>query len=50
MTEAESAADSRESYTAAIAAMRLRLVVSGDVFPRDDEPVCIITLLAVGGA
>jgi hypothetical protein len=50
MTDAESAADSLASYTVALKAMRLRLVVSGDVLPLPDEPIDLMTLRAIGGA
>ncbi len=35
------------SYTYLIALQRLRLVVSGDVLPREDEPVWLMGLLAI---
>ena len=38
------AANSRDCYTAALAAIRLRLVRDGDVFPREDEPVDLVVL------
>lgn len=44
MTEAESMADSRDSYTEACRAERMRLVVKGEVLPREAEPICIVTL------
>lgn len=43
----DAAANSRDCYTAAIAAIRLRLVRDGEVMPREDEPVDIITLWAM---
>lgn len=38
------AANSRECYEVAIAAIRLRLVRDGDVVPREDEPVDLSVL------
>jgi hypothetical protein len=49
MTEAESAQDSIESYAFALAALRLRLIVRGDIFPRPDEPIDLMTLRALDG-
>lgn len=49
MTELDLARDSRDSYSAAIAALRMRAVVSGDAPPRPDEPLDIVLLAALAG-
>ena len=43
----DAAANSAGCYADAIAAIRLRLVRDGDVVPREDEPVDLITLWAM---
>lgn len=43
----DAAANSRECYEYAIAAIRMRLVRDLDVYPREDEPVEIMTLWAM---
>lgn len=40
----DAAANSRDCYADAIAAIRLRLVRDGDVVPREDEPVPLSVL------
>lgn len=43
----DAAANSRDCYADAIAAIRLRLVRDGEVMPREDEPVKLMTLWAM---
>ena len=47
MTDAEMARDAFGSYHAALAALRLRLVASGEVVAREDEPLDIVLLAAL---
>lgn len=39
--------DDLASWMQAIAALRMRAVVRGDVFPREDEPIDIVLLAAL---
>jgi len=47
MTDTELERDSMDSYTLAIAALRMRALLAGDATPREQEPVDLMLLRAI---